>query len=211
MIDIHTHLIYGVDDGSRSLEESINIIKKLIDGGVSDVVFTPHYISNTKFSCNNKEKKAIFDRIKKELKKEKIDVNIYLCNELFIDDHILKLLDEEVLTINNSKYLLIELPFDEEVKDLDIIFKQLLDNGLIPIIAHPERYKFIQNDIKAVEKYLHDGILLKGNYESLFDKYGRKSKKALKKLLKANMISFLASDIHREDSMCNAENLRKKL
>lgn len=211
MKDMHSHILYGIDDGSKNLAESIEILKKLSNEGVTDIMFTPHYIEGSKYNCNNERKKSLFKDIKKEIKKQNIDINIYLGNEVMVNNNLTKLLDKEIMTLNASRYLLIELPMSEEFPDLDLVINGLKEKGIIPIIAHPERYSYVKKNYKWVNDYLEMGVLFQGNYESLFDKYGKDAKKTLKKLLKHNMIHFLGSDVHRSTTKCNLKELRKKL
>ena len=82
MKDIHSHLIYGVDDGSKSLEESIKKKKKMEKAGTTDLMLTPHYVEKSKFSCNNKCKKEIFNKLKESAEKENININLYYGNEV---------------------------------------------------------------------------------------------------------------------------------
>ncbi len=211
MKDLHTHIMFGIDDGSRSLDETMIMLERLSNDGVTDVMLTPHYIENSKYNCNNKTKNKLLNEIKKEALKREININIYLGNEVMVSNDLIKLLDTEITTLNNSKYLLIELPIDREFDDLDLILKKIMSKGFIPIIAHPERYSYVKDNYKWVYDYLKMGVLFQSNYESLFDKYGKEAKKTLKKLLKHNMVHFLASDIHRENSKCNLEKLHSKL
>jgi len=211
MKDLHTHIMFGIDDGSRNLDETMVMLEKLANDGVTDVMLTPHYIENSKYNCNNKNKNTLLKEIKKEALKRKININIYLGNEVMVNNNLIELFNTEIVTLNNSKYLLIELPMDKEFDDLDLVIKKLIDNGVIPIIAHPERYAYVKDNYKWVNDYLNMGVLFQSNYESLFDKYGKEAKKTLKKLLKHNMVHFLASDIHRGDSKYNLNKLHSKL
>lgn len=211
MKDLHTHIMFGIDDGCKSLEESIVILENLVDMGVTDVILTPHYIENSKYNCDNKTKKNLLEEIRKDAKKRKININIFLGNEVMVNSNLVNLLDTEILTLNDSKYLLIELPMDKEFDDLDLVINELINNGIIPIIAHPERYSYVQKNYKWVKEYLEMGVLFQSNYEGLFGKYGNDAKKTLKKLLKHGMVHFLASDIHRQSSKCNFKNLNSKL
>lgn len=211
MKDLHTHVMYGIDDGSRTLEESMTMLEKLSNEGVTDVMLTPHYIENSKYNCNNKNKKQLFKKIKQEAQRRGININIYLGNEIMVNNNIMNLFNTEIATLNASKYLLIELPMEKEFDDLDLVIKELTNNGVIPIIAHPERYSYVKDNYKWLEEYLKMGVLFQSNYESLFGKYGKEAKKTIKKLLKHNMVHFLASDIHHESSKCNLKKLHKKL
>lgn len=208
MRDLHSHILYGIDDGARSIEESIRLINHLYQNGVRDIMLTPHYIENSKYCCNNRKKRELL-----EILQEKCPyVNLYLGNEVYISENILQLIkNDEIMTLNGSKYLLIELPMNNEIKNLDSIIFELIRNQIIPIIAHPERYSYVQENIHYFEEFLNMGVLLQGNYESLFDQYGKKARKTLKKLLKEDMVSFLGSDIHHATHSSHIEKLNQKL
>lgn len=212
MKDLHSHILMGIDDGSRSIEESINILKKAKKAGVTDIMLTPHYIKNSKYDYNNLEKEELLDILKREMEDEGININLYLGNEIYIDEDILELIKEdEIMPLNNSRYLLVELPMMSELNDASEIFFELIRNGYIVILAHPERYTYIQSDISKLDEFIEMGVLLQGNYMSLYGKYGSNAENVLKQLLKENKIQFLASDIHHERSDYHLEKLEKHL
>ena len=212
MKDIHCHILPGIDDGARSMEESINILSKAYNDGISDIVLTPHYIKDSRYSCNNWNKSILLEELKKELKNRDIDINLYLGNEIMIDKDIISLLNSgEASSINNTKYVLIEFPMHSLRSDIEDILFELIRNNYVPVIAHPERYSYIQKDITLVDKYIELGAVFQGNYLSLFGKYGSKAKKTLIKLLKGNKITLLASDIHHDNTDYNIKKFKKKL
>ena len=212
MKDIHSHLIYGVDDGSKSLEESIELLKKMEEAGTTDLMLTPHYVENSKFSCNNKCKKEIFNKLKESAEKENININLYYGNEVFFTDKFLKLIKKgEIRTLNNSKYLLFEFPMSQIYQNTDEVISYIISKGCVPVLAHPERYsKFLKCPDIAAE-YLRMGVLLQGNFTSLFGKYGSKSKKLLTYYLKKHWIAFLGSDTHSDEIKYNEKKLKSKL
>ncbi len=211
MNDIHSHLLYGIDDGSKSIEESISLLKDMEKHGIEELVLTPHYVENSKYNCNNKDKEKLYQILKKEAKKENINIKIYLGNEVFITPNMTKLLEKgEITTINNSKYILFEFPLRQIYNNTKEIISDLISNGYIPILAHPERYIEFQTHPEEVENYLKMGVLLQGNLTSLFGKYGKKSEKTLKYFLKKKWISFLGSDTHH-DYNYEIKKLEKKL
>lgn len=212
--DIHSHILYGIDDGSKTLEESIQIIKQHKEMGFKNIVVTPHYIENSKYKTNNKEKQDILNTIKKELKKQKIEINLYIGNEVLVNNNLEELLkQEEIASINNSKYLLIELPMGELPKDINNIIYELRIKGIKVIIAHPERYTFIQENPNIVNEWIEEGAILQSNYGSIVGVYGESAKKTIKKLLKKNLISLLATDIHYPNNKIylNMDKARKKI
>lgn len=202
MIDIHSHIINDIDDGSKSLEESKTILRKMVSIGFTGVVATSHYITGSMFSCDNNIKLEKLNEIKLCLKEENNPLELYLGNEVFIDSNILALIKEDkVSTLNNSKYILIELPVKRMMHDaMDILF-QIRSKGYVPILAHPERYVFLQDDNSLIDKFLEMGILFQGNLASIIGKYGKRAKKLFIKMLKNKQFQFLASDIHDENDV----------
>ena len=107
MKDIHNHLIFGIDDGSESIETSIKILNEMSNRGVTEIVLTPHYIIGTNYNCNNKNKKEKLEELQKST-----SIKLYLGNEVFIDNNILENIDNNnISTINNSKFSLALLPY----------------------------------------------------------------------------------------------------
>ena len=201
MIDIHTHIIPGIDDGCRSVDESIKTLEKLKELGFSKVILTPHYIDNSSYCVNNSIKKGKLDILKNKLKEKEIALELYLGNEIYINSDIDKLISEDnVHSLNNTKYLLIEFPLSNEINNIEDYLHELKVKGYIPVIAHPERYTYFQDDYKKVDRLCDEGVLFQSNYASIMNKYGKKAGKLLKYMLKNNMISFLATDVHHPNS-----------
>lgn len=209
IIDIHNHILPGVDDGARTIEESIDIINYLGDVGIKDLVITSHYIDETKYNINVKERNKLLRKLKKLIP---TDINIYLGNEVFLTDRIIELLnDKSISTLNNSKYILVEFPLTNLLNNYGNIFCNLTEKNIVPIIAHPERYSFIQKDKNKIYEFLDYNILLQINIESLIGKYGKESKKIAKWLLKKNLVSFVATDSHRVGNVKELKKAYKKL
>lgn len=200
MIDIHSHIINEIDDGSRSLDESINILKKAYNNGVTDIVFTPHYIEGSTYKANNDIKRKKLEIIKEEIKKLNINVNLYSGNEVMITPDMIKLIEnDEISVINNTKYILFELPMNDSPNYLEDLIFRLKSAGYTPIIAHPERYMQIKEDYTKALKWVELGALLQSNLGSLYGRYGKESKNTIHKLLSCHAISFLSSDIHHDN------------
>ena len=227
--DLHSHILYGIDDGSKTIEESIVLLKKMEKAGTKELILTPHYIENSKYNANNRSKEALFRQLKKKAKEEKINIDLYLGNEVFFSNNMIELIKKgEIKTLNKSKYLLFEFPmtrFYNNSLEVIILFEfpmtrfynnslevinQLVSNGYIPVLAHPERYTEFQKNPSLVIEYLKSGVLLQGNFTSLFGKYGRHSRKVLKLYLKNKWITFIGSDAHHEVAYDN-KKLEKML
>jgi len=210
--DIHSHILYGIDDGSKTIEDSIKMLELAIHDGVSDIILTPHYICNSEYSCDNKEKIIRFNALQKAIKKENLSIHLYLGNEILLCDNIVDLLQKkECMTLNNSRYVLVELPMQNELLNAKNIFFDLIRNNYIPILAHPERYPYLKKDFSFLKELIGMGVLLQGNYKSLLGHYGNDAKRRLKKLLKRNMITFLASDTHHKKDYELSEAYKKVL
>ena len=211
MIDIHNHLLFGVDDGSKTIQDSVDALHKLEEIGYTDIILTPHYIEDTRYTNPKKSNLEIMKELKNALLAEKININLYLGNEIFINDNILSLLkDSEISCLNDSKYILIELPMSGEYDSYIDVFEELIEQGYYPILAHPERYISFQEDFNKVIELYDLGVYLQGNIESIIGRYGAAAKKMMKKLLKNKMLSFLATDIHHNKSDYSDYTIAKK-
>lgn len=202
MKDIHNHLMFEVDDGSTDIELSIKNLKKMEEEGVTEIMLTPHYIIGTNYNTNNKEKQKKLKQLQEHTK-----IKLYLGNEVFIDNNIIEYLKkDEISTLNNSRYLLIELPLTSKLDKVEDIIFELRNNNIIPVIAHPERYHYITLD--ELIKYIDQGCLLQGNISTLSGKYGKRAKQNLQLLLKKHMIHILGTDTHTnviDLKQCNEE------
>lgn len=212
MRDLHSHILPGIDDGSKDLEESKKIIDELIKMSVDSVVLTPHYVEGSKYESNTQNNKTLFNEVKAYANKK--GLNVYLGNEVYINNNIIDLLKKkEITTINNSRYLLVELPLTTKLLDTRSILISLKNLGITPIIAHPERYIKYYRDLDFFIDLRTRGILFQINYPSLVGFYGHSAKKIAKKLLKNNLVSFIGSDIHHldEGNFHDADKALKKI
>lgn len=197
MIDIHSHLLFGVDDGSRTLEESVHVIKKLSEVGYTDIILTPHYINDSTYVSTREENLDVLKRLKVGLIRNNVNVNLYLGNEIYIDSEIANLLKNNIISsLNDTKYLLIELPMSGENEIYYDVFLDLINMGYKVILAHPERYISFQKDFNKIYELKELGVLLQSNVGSILGDYGRGAKKTIKRLLKENLITFMGTDIH---------------
>lgn len=201
MIDMHSHIIYEVDDGAKSIEQSIKMLQEAYEVGFEKIVVTPHYMEGY-YEKEKEEIKEKIETIKEELKKIACPIEILQGNEIYITDEINELLEKEkASTLNSKQYVLFELPLNAETMNLTEVIYQILEKGRIPILAHPERYPFVQKDPNQLITLIEDGVLLQANYGSILGQYGKESKKAIKTMLEHNMVHLLGSDVHRPDTI----------
>ncbi len=197
MIDIHSHLIYGVDDGSKDIETSISILDSLSKNGITDIILTPHYITDTNYISPKTDNIFKLLELKREIKKQGININIYLGNEIYIDPNILDLIkNNKMCSLNNSAYILVELPMSGNYPDYQDILSDLLRIGFKVVLAHPERYATFQKDFNKVLEMVDMGVLLQCNIDSILGYYGKEAKKTMKLILKNKLVSFVGTDIH---------------
>ena len=201
MIDFHTHILPNIDDGSRSIDETFNLIKEAKEVGFDGIILTSHYIENF-YETDVPERDVWVKAISENLGAKGIDTDLYLANEIYISENMMGLLEQQkASTINNSCYVLFELPLNEEPLNLYDVIYSLQENKLIPVLAHPERYSFIQKEPELIYDLIEKGCLMQANYGSIIGQYGVKAEYIVKKFLENNMIHFLGSDVHRQNSI----------
>lgn len=197
MIDFHTHILPNIDDGSTSMDETINLILEAKQVGFTGVISTSHYIQGY-YETNEAERKKILCDVEKNVN----ELNLYLASEIYITTEIAKLInDGSASTINNTKYVLFELPMNSEPLFVKDVIYGLIGDGYKPIIAHPERYNYVQENIGYVEELASMGTLFQANYGSIVGVYGNGAKRTIKQLLKRNLIDFLGTDVHRTNQI----------
>lgn len=209
MIDIHTHVIPNVDDGSPNLETSIAMIKHEIAIGVDTIYCTPHHIYH-RYEKSVEEIKKNFLLLKEAVEKEKLPVTLYLGQEICYShrEDIISMLEKgELLTLNNTKRVLLEFSFTREPEDiLDVIYNFGV-HGYEIIIAHVERYEWMTIDkVKALRS---EGALIQINSNSYLGLSSWKEKRMARKLIKLNLVDFVASDTHSFRASTLDKSLKK--
>ena len=164
---------------------------------MTDVVATPHYVDETNYVSKVSANTKLLKKLKTRLKKEKIGVNLYLGNEIYIGPKILELLEaSEISGLAGSKYLLVELPMSGEYPGYMDVFMELLRAEYKVILAHPERYTAFLKNFDSIRELYDMGVLLQCNLGSFIGHYGKASRKVAEWLAKNDMIFAVATDIH---------------
>lgn len=201
MIDFHTHILPNIDDGSRSIDETFNLIKEAKNVGFEGIISTSHYMENY-YETDKPEREVWINAIYENLQAKNIDIRLYLGNEIYISENLIELLEKgKASTINDTSYVLFEMPLNEEPMNLYDIVYQMIQYKLVPILAHPERYSYIQKEPDLVYDLVQKGVLMQANYGSIIGQYGEKVQIIVKKLLENNLIHFLGSDVHRQNTI----------
>ena len=209
MIDTHIHILPNLDDGANSMDEAINMAKLAFDSGVKAMVVTPHSNQINGFkNYNGNNLIDTFRRFKNELIKHKIDLKIYLGMEILAsNDLVEKIINNKVIGLNKSRYYLIEFYFDDTVSDIEMILKEILKIGKIPLIAHPERYVNVQKEPWIIYRWLILGCLIQINKGCILGHFGKNTQITAKKLLDYRLVTVVASDGH--SSMYRRPNMNE--
>jgi protein-tyrosine phosphatase len=203
MYDIHSHILPGVDDGPSSIEDALKIAYAAEQAGVKAIVCTPHYIDD-KYKNGSADNLIILDNFRKALEVKRIHIQLYLGNEILIAPDIINLLDmNRISTLNNSRYILVEMPIcSKPLYTDDVIFKLRL-RGLVPVIAHPERYEWMTRNPEELNNIIVKGCLVQLNIASINGFYGRKVRKTAEALVRENYVHLLGSDCHSSTIIYN--------
>jgi protein-tyrosine phosphatase len=195
-VDMHSHLIPGIDDGAESLEDAVSMISRLKEMGYNKIITTPHtykeYYPNTSDTILDGLKV-----LKSRLEELQIDVQVEAASEYFMDEHFAALLENKrLLTLGKTNYVLVEISFFGAPPGFEDYVFQMGLSGYRPILAHPERYAFYAKNFKKFERLVDLGCSLQINALSLTGRYGSLAQKTAEKLLKNEMVTFFGTDCH---------------
>ena len=193
IVDMHSHVLPGIDDGAQTPQESIVLIRRLMDVGIKKIIATPHimadYYRNTSETIN-----AALNLLKAELKKENIDILIEAAAEHYFDETFEARIDAHKLMTMGDNFVLFEFSFINQPPNTYVVIQKLKDLGYKPILAHPERYIYF--DVEQLRTLHGWGLDFQLNTISLTGYYGRESKKLAEALIDNQLIDFISSDMH---------------
>lgn len=200
MVDLHSHVIWGIDDGSKTREMTLDMLKLAIRGGTNKIVSTPHFLPGY-YENSVEDVKREIEKVKKLIEEEHLDIEIFPGQEVYYTDNILENYNNNLIgTINNSRYMLIELNMkDFKLEDVIENLYELQLKGIIPVIAHPERYiKFLKNP-SLINEFSKEGYFFQLNSGSLNGDFGKEVKKLSEKYVNSKIYSVFGSDAHRDE------------
>ncbi|WHY66801.1 CpsB/CapC family capsule biosynthesis tyrosine phosphatase [Neobacillus sp. SuZ13] len=196
MVDLHSHILPGVDDGARDLSESVNMAKKAVEQGIHTIVATPHHLNNR----YENPKQTIIERVielNQALQEEKIDLNVLPGQETRIYGEMVEGYEKgEILPIDNTQYVLVEFSSGHVPRYTEKLFYDLQTKGLIPVIVHPERNQEIIERPEILYQLVEKGALTQVTAASICGDFGKKIKSFSLQLIDANLTHFIASDAH---------------
>lgn len=201
MIDIHAHILPGLDDGSDRTLTSLRMAELAVRSGVTDLIATPHSNQRGRFeNYASQELEVRFQRLKEAVRREKLDLRLHLGMEVYATSDMADLYREgKLLTLSGSRYLLMEFGFHDDAYYMERVLRDVLDAGVTPILAHPERYKALQALPDIMADWVRSGVHLQINKGSLSGFFGKESFRLAVIMLNHDLASFVASDAHRAD------------
>ncbi|MFH4905149.1 tyrosine-protein phosphatase [Staphylococcus cohnii] len=196
MIDIHNHILMDIDDGPQSINAIIDLLNQAKSEGINNIVVTPHHL-HPKYNNNIQLVKEEIKALKQNEDVQKLNINFYAGQEIRVTDKVIDDINNgNIEGINNSNYLLLELPSNEVPHYSKQLFYELQTMGYIPIIAHPERNKAIVQNLDLLYELINGGALSQLTTSSLLGKFGSNVRSASLKIINNNLAHFIASDAH---------------
>jgi protein-tyrosine phosphatase len=205
--DMHSHLIPGIDDGAKTIDDSLALIKELYALGFRKLITTPHvmsdYFRNTPDTILNG-----LAEVRNAIEREKIQVQIEAAAEYYIDDGFVSKMEKEKLLTFGDNYLLFEVSYINCPDNIDDIIFRMQILGYKPVLAHPERYPFWYNNFSRYSTFKDQGVLLQVNTNSLSGYYGLDAKRIAEKMVDNNLVDMIGTDCHH---MRHVEGLKRGL
>lgn len=206
-VDIHSHLLPGIDDGAKDIDDSLSLITKMHSYGIKNFVTTPHVLGDV-YPNSSQLIKEKLDTVKKALTNIGLDdITIRAAAEYMLDEQFSKLLEKDDILKIKDNYILVEMSYFNAPYNLYEILFNIQLKGYKPILAHPERYNFYHNDYESFYKLKKAGCVFQLNLLSLTEQYGKGVQKTAQKLIKENLYDFVGTDTHHHNHL----NLLKKI
>lgn len=198
MVDIHAHILPGIDDGARDIYDTLEMAAIAADSGVTSIVATPHcnipgYFDNYFGEAYTE----VFRRAQEAIHREGIPVELLPGMEVFATPDLPDLIvDRKIMPLNQSRYILMEFDFEEDPGFASDLLRRVKEVGAKPVIAHVERYEFVQDDPQIIYEWRKRGYIIQANKGSFLGSFGRHAQHTVYRLLRHNLISVVASDAH---------------
>ena len=206
-VDIHSHLLPGIDDGAKDIDDSISLITKMHSYGIKNFITTPHVLGDV-YPNSSKIIKDKLQLVREALEENNLnDITINAAAEYMLDEQFSTLLEaNDILTLKDN-YILVEMSYFNAPYNLYEILFEIQLKGYKPVLAHPERYNFYHNEFENFYKLKKAGCLFQLNLLSLTEQYGKNVQKTAQKLIKENLYDFVGTDTHHHNHL----NLLQKI
>ena len=205
MIDTHSHVLFGVDDGAQTVEESIGMLKVAQADGLTKVITTSHSVPGIKYENDAKHLNDIYRQVRSEMKKQGIKVELILGSEIMLTPLSLEWLrDHKAQTLNNTSWVLVEIPWNKNLLfdiDEDAALAKVKEMGYRVLIAHPERYPSVQNDYHKLANWKALGYDFQVNRSSLLDTKNEIIHQLAWRMLDEGYCDVIGTDAHRNTGL----------
>lgn len=202
MIDLHSHLLPGIDDGARSLGESLQLARMAVADGITHITFTPH-VHPGRYDNTLSSIQPVFERLKEALENEAIPLSVAMAGEVRLSAEVLMLVAQNQVPFlgewDGKKVMLLELPHSHIPPGSDKLVKWLLDRDILPMIAHPERNKDIMRDLGLITPFVEMGCLFQITAMSVAGGFGLPAAQRAMEILEKGWATVLATDAHNLD------------
>ncbi|WP_313469519.1 CpsB/CapC family capsule biosynthesis tyrosine phosphatase [Carnobacterium sp.] len=201
MIDLHCHILPGIDDGAKDIEDSIDMARAAVAEGITHILATPHY-KNGHWDNEKKDILLLVDELQAELDARDIPLTIFPGQEVRINGELFEDLEEDKIQFidEGNQYVLIEFPTPSIPAYTESLFFELQKEGVTPIIVHPERNRAVLKDPNVLLPFVEKGALAQLTAASYTGGFGKAIQKVSKQLVEANLVHFIASDAHNISS-----------
>lgn len=208
--DMHSHLIPGIDDGAATMDDSMVMLAKFESMGFKKIITTPHIMSDYYRNTPEIILKGL-EEVKKTASKLNLKIDIEAAAEYYFDESLLqKLKEKEQLLTFSDNYVLFEFSFHTQPNHIDELIFEFVTQGYKPVLAHFERYAFLNDSVVMARELREKGVYIQMNYNSLAGHYGPGVQKQAEKLVDEKLVDFVSSDCHRIDHLVVLEeNLGK--
>lgn len=197
-VDIHSHLLPGIDDGARTFTDSLRLTQSLQSFGITQIITTPHIIQHV-WDNRQEDIESLCKITKTNLETENINIPFKAAAEYLMDDQFVRLFQSKSLLTLKDNYVLVEMSYINAPIQLYTILFDLQVAGYTPVLAHPERYLFYQNNFDEYKKLKRAGCLFQLNLLSVVGYYGAQITSTAEKLLAAGLYDYVGSDVHHDN------------
>lgn len=209
MIDIHSHILFDIDDGAKTLEDSVKLCRDAADNGVKLITATPHFFDYSHIRSFVSERNHKISVLREILDEEDIPISVAAGSELFLNDKVFSAGDLDALTINGSRYMLCEFPLGPfDIDRAPLWIDELISRGYTPIVAHPERYIEFHRNLYIIDELLDREVVFQVNIDSLTGKNGEEPQKMAVDMVMRKIALLIGSDAH--DTEYRHTRLREK-
>lgn len=195
-VDMHSHILPGIDDGAADIDKSLFLIDNLLEMGYEKLIATPHVLTDHHPNTSGSIRFALGE-LQEALDKRGYTVPVSAAAEYMLDEEFYKLLDqdERLLTLHDD-YLLVEVNYLQTTPSFETLVFELQTKGYKVVLAHPERYHFVDGRLKLLHKYKAKGIYLQPNLLSFTGYYGKREAEIANRMLENGLVDFIGTDLH---------------